>query len=83
MEVAEPGNYLEFLDVELTWENGKITVDVHSKPTNSSTYVFPTTCYPRKSINNIPHGTALIQMKGLLDSKGLSSRVSRQTTAES
>ena len=31
--------------------------DVHS--TNSFTYVLPTTCYPRKSINNIPHGIAL------------------------
>ena len=34
MEVAEPGNYLELLDLKLTWENGKIMVDVHSKPTN-------------------------------------------------
>ena len=59
MEVAEPGNYLEFLDLKLKWENGKITVVVHSKPTNSFTYVFPTTFYPRKSINNIPHGIAL------------------------
>ena len=33
-------------------------MDVHSKPTNSFTYLLPT-CYPRKSINNIPHGTAL------------------------
>ena len=32
---------------------------VHSKPTNSFTYVLPTTCYPKKSINNIPHGIAL------------------------
>ena len=59
MEVAELGNYLEFLELKSKWENGKITVDVHSKPTNSFTYVLPTTCYPRKSINNIPHGIAL------------------------
>ena len=59
MEVAEPGNYLKFLDLKLKWENGKITVDVHSKPTNSFKYVLPTTCYPRKCINNIPHGIAL------------------------
>ena len=57
MEVAEPGNYLEFF--ELKWQEGKIMVDVHSKSTNSFTYVLPTTCCPRKSINNIPHGTAL------------------------
>ena len=34
-------------------------MDVHSKPTNSFTYVLPTTCYPMKGINNIPHGIAL------------------------
>ena len=34
-------------------------MDVHSKPTNSFTYALPTTCYPRKTINNIPHGIAL------------------------
>ena len=60
MEVAEPGNYLEILDLILKWENDEITVYVHSKPTNSFTYVLPTTCYPRKSINNIPHGIALL-----------------------
>ena len=53
MEVADPGNYLELLDLKLKWEDGKITVDIHSKPTNIFTYVLPTTCYPRKSINNI------------------------------
>ena len=67
MEVAEPGNYLEFLDLKRKWENGKITVDVHSKPTNSFTYVLPTTCYPRKGINNIPHGIAL-RLRRICDS---------------
>ena len=59
MEVAEPGNYLQFLDLNLKWENGKIMVDVHFKPTDSFTYVLPTTGYPRKNINNIPHAIAL------------------------
>ena len=59
MEVAEPGNYLEFLDLKLKWEDGKIAVAVHSKLTNSFTYALSTTCYPRKSINNILHGIAL------------------------
>ena len=48
IEVAEPNNYLEFLDLKLQWENEKITVDVYSKPTNSFTYILPTTCYPKK-----------------------------------
>ena len=59
MEVAGPGSYLEFLHHQLKLENDKIAVDVQSKPTNSFTCVLPTTCYSRKSINNIPHGIAL------------------------
>ena len=30
-----------------------------AKLTSSFTYVFPTTCYPRKSLNNVPRGIAL------------------------
>ena len=63
MEVAEPGIYLEFLDLKLKWENGKITVDVHSKPM----YVLPITCYFRKSINNISHDIAL-RLRRICDS---------------
>ena len=48
MEVAEPGNYLEFLDLQLKWENGKIMVDVQSQPTNSFTYVFLLHAIPGK-----------------------------------
>ena len=51
----------EFLDLKLkNVENGKIAVDVFAKPTSSFTYVLPTSGYPRKSLNNIPHGIALL-----------------------
>ena len=30
-----------------------------AKPTNSFTYVSPTSCYLRKSLNNVPRGIAL------------------------
>ena len=59
MEVAEPGNYLEFLDLKLKWENGKIMVDVHSKSSESFTYILPTTCCLRKSKNNTLHSIVL------------------------
>ena len=36
---------LEFLDLKLKMVNGKISVDVFSKPTNSFTYVLPSICY--------------------------------------
>ena len=35
------------------------TLHPTQKPINSFTYVLPTTCYPRKSINNIVHSIAL------------------------
>ena len=60
-------NGLEFLDLKLKIQNGKISVDVYSKPTNSFTYVMPSTCYPRKNINNAPRGIAL-RLKRICDS---------------
>ena len=50
---------LEFLDLKLKMVNGKISVDVFSKPTNSFTYVLPSTCYPNRNIRNVPKGIAL------------------------
>ena len=50
---------IEFLDLKLKLENSKIAVDVFANPTNSFTYVLPTSCYPKKSINNIPGRIAL------------------------
>ena len=52
---------LEFLDLRLHLDHipKKITVDVYAKPTNSFTYVLPSTCYPRKNIENVPVGIAL------------------------
>ena len=49
----------ELLDLKLKLKSSNIAVDVFAKPTNSFTYVLPTSCYPRKSINNIPRGIAL------------------------
>ena len=56
----------EFLDLKLKFQNGKISVDVYSKPTNSFTYVMPSTCYPRKNINNVPRDIAL-RLKRICD----------------
>ena len=50
---------IEFLDLKLKFKNSKIEVDVFTKPSSSFTYVLPTSCYPRKSLNNISHGIAL------------------------
>ena len=50
---------LELLDLKLKMVNGKISVDVFSKPTNSFTYVLPSTCYPNRNIKNVPKYIAL------------------------
>ena len=59
MQIADDGNGLEFLDLKITCLNGKLSVDVYSEPTNSFTYVMPSTCYPMKNINKVPQGIAL------------------------
>ena len=54
MQIADE-NGLEFLDLKLKMnENNKMIIDVFSKPTNSFTYVMPSTCYPSNNINNVP-----------------------------
>ena len=67
MQIADE-NGLAFLDLKLKMnENNKITIDVFSKPTNSFTYVMPSTCYPSNNINNEPTGVAL-RLKRICDS---------------
>ena len=45
----------------------KQLLKVFSKPTNSFTYVLPSTCYPSNNINNVPGGIAL-RLKRICDS---------------
>ena len=58
----------EFLDLSLHInEQNKICVDVYAKPTNSFTYVLPSTCYRKRNINNIPRSIAL-RLRRICDS---------------
>ena len=50
MQVTDE-NRLEFLHLKLKIVEEKINVNVYSKPTNSITYVLPSTCYPYKNIS--------------------------------
>ena len=50
---------IEFLDLKLKLENSKIALDVFAKPKNSFTCVLRTSCYPKKSLNNVPCGIVL------------------------
>ena len=68
MSVANNNSVLEFLDLNLHInEHNKICVDVYAKPTNSFTYLLPSACYPKNSINKIPKGIAL-RLRRLCDS---------------
>ena len=51
---------LGFFDLQFKIVNGKISVGFFSKPTNSLTYVLPSTCYPNIIIKNVPKDIALI-----------------------
>ena len=60
MSVANNNSVLEFLDLSLPInEDKKICVGVYAKATNSLTYVLPSTCYLKWSINKVPKGIAL------------------------
>ena len=60
---------LEFLDLKLKMVNGKISVDVSSKLTNSSTYVLSSTCYTNRNIKNATIGIVL-RLRRICDSDG-------------
>ena len=59
MQIADDVNRFEFFDLIIKCHNGKLSVGVYSKPTNSFTYVFQLTCYPMNNMNKVPQGIAL------------------------
>ena len=54
-------NVLELLELTLSFDvtSKQILVDVFSKPTNSFTYVMPSTCFPRRNIEKVPNSVTL------------------------
>ena len=52
---------LEFLDLKHDYvkESKQISVDVFAKETNIFTYVLPSSCFPKNSIESNPEGVAL------------------------
>ena len=59
MEIGDQEKGLEFLDLTFKCVEGKLSVHVFPKPTNSFTYIKRSTCYPCKNANNVPRGIAL------------------------
>jgi len=48
-----------FLDTVSSIENGKLTVDLYTKPTDKHQYLLPTSCHPKHCAKNIPYSLAL------------------------
>ena len=59
MEIEDQEKDLEFLDLTIKCAEGKLSVYIFAKPTNSFIYVKPSTCYQRKIMDNVLHGIAL------------------------
>ena len=59
MEIGK--DILQFLDLKLKFDKGhkRISVDIFAKATNSFTYVPPSICFPKNSIENVPKSFAL------------------------
>ena len=55
-EVNQSNNKVEFLDVSVIFENGKIKTDLYSKPTDAFLYLNKSSNHPKHVIKNIPKG---------------------------
>ena len=52
-------NQLEFLDVNIKLNNGLISTDVYSKPTDGHLYLLTTSAHPKSNLKSIPFSIAL------------------------
>ena len=59
IQAEDDVNGSEFLDLKMKCLKDNLSVYVCSNPTNSLTYVLPSTCYPMKNINKVHQGIAL------------------------
>ena len=52
-------NSIPFLDVSIILENGKLTTDLYSKPTDKHQYLYSTSCHPKHTKTSLPYCLAL------------------------
>ena len=67
MEVGKDVLEFPYLKLKFDKEHKRISVDIFSKATKSFTYVLPSSCFPKNSIENIPKGVAL-RLRRIFDS---------------
>ena len=52
-------NLIPFLDVSIILENGKLTTNSYSKPTDKHQYLYSTSCHTKHTKTSLPHCLAL------------------------
>ena len=52
-------NSIPFVDVSVILENGKLTTDLYSKPTDKHQYLYSTSCHPKHTKTSLPYCLAL------------------------
>ena len=52
-------NSIPFLNVSVILENGKLTTDLYSMPTNKHQYLYSTSCHPKHTKTSLPYCLAL------------------------
>jgi hypothetical protein len=52
-------NNISFLDTYTTCENGIMSTDIYSKPTDTHQYLSPQSCHPNHCTKSIPYSQAL------------------------
>ena len=55
-ETTIPSNKIDFMDLTLSIENGKIATTLYEKPSNKHLYIPPHSCHPPGMINGVVHG---------------------------
>ena len=55
-EVNEPSNHVDFMDLSISIDNGKIATTLFEKQSNRHLYISPHSCHPPGMITGVVHG---------------------------
>ena len=50
---------IPFLDVNIIFENSRLTTDLYSKPTDKHQYLYYSSCHPKHTKTSLPYSLAL------------------------
>ena len=67
--ITSSTNQLPFLDILISLKGGFLKTDIHTKPTDSNTYLPNSPCHPCHVVNNIPYSQFLRLRQLCMDTK--------------